>query len=123
MIWAGNGIEMVSVNLLAACGPAPCQLGVARIAFAQDLIGDGHFTDVVQDGTAADVFHVSGGNADGLRQLQGQLGDAAAVTFRFFVAQFERVRPSLQGRVVGLGQFLGPRLDAAFEFPELRARN
>ena len=71
----------------------------------QDGVWDGHLADVVEQGAAAQVDELVIGEVQGLGEGEGHLGDALGVAFGFFIAQFEGVRPALEGGVVGELEF------------------
>ena len=71
-----------------------------RTRLEQDAVGNAHLADVVQEHTAADVHEVVRADTHRPRQPRRQLRDARRVAVGLAVAQLERARPALEGRVV-----------------------
>ena len=89
---------------------------------AQDVVGNGHLADVVQESAARDDLDFRRGNAHGAGQRDGVSGDALGVAFGFGVLQVERVAQRLERDVVGvlqifhgLAQHLGAGAHHLFE--------
>ena len=83
-------------------------LGRERTRLAQDVVGDGHLADVVQQRSTADVRDIHLADAHEARQVHGHVCGADGVPFGFVVAQVERFDPALEGHLVSPVQgFIG----------------
>ena len=77
-----------------------------RIAFEQDLIGDAHFADVMQQRAPTDLHQLLIAQSEQAGQLDGQLSGPLGVPFRLVAAQFQCPRPPFDGGVIRLGKLL-----------------
>ena len=83
-----------------------CSSGVKLAGLAQNLVGDGHFADVVQECAAGNDLDLLRRNAHGAGQGDGIGGDALGVAFGLRVLEVEGVAERLEGDVVGVFQIL-----------------
>ena len=70
-------------------------------SFPKDVVGDGHFADVVEESASSDDEDLFARHAHGAGDGNGESGNAAGVAFGFGVFEVECVAQSLQGDVVG----------------------
>ena len=73
---------------------------------AQNLVGDGHLADVVQEGAAGNDLDLFRRNAHGARQGNGIGSDALGVAFGLRILEVEGVAQRLEGHVVGVLEIL-----------------
>src|SRR5215469_9375040 len=78
---------------------------VERTGLAEDGVGNGHFADVVEEGSASHDREVAKGNGNRLGDGYGESRDALAMALGFGVFQVECAAESFEGVVVGLLQF------------------
>src|SRR5208282_3980652 len=73
----------------------------------QDGIGDTNLADVVGQGAATDMDHVSLVDAEGPCQVEHRRGDLVAVGDRRAIAEFHRARPALDDVIIGRRESTG----------------
>lgn len=84
--------------------------------FFEDVVGDGDFADVVQDGVSAEGFGVEGGEAEVECQVVGVKLDASDVGPGVLIAGFGGDGEHGDGGAVGGVELVGAASDPAFEF-------
>ena len=72
---------------------------------AQDCIGNGHLSDVVQERAAGNHVNLISGSAHGAGDGDGECGDALGVAFGLGILEVERIAQGFQSDVVGALQF------------------
>ncbi len=99
-----GGQQVVSVNRMLS-HLLPFQLGQPA-CFLEDMIGDTHFADIMQQNAAVNVDHLVVVHSHILGKAKRQLGHPARVAFGFAVAQLQGPGPAFQRGVIGLHELL-----------------
>ena len=80
--------------------------GSERTGFSQNLIGNGHLADIVQEGAARNFRKLCNIDIQGFRDRQSKCGDALAMAFGLGILQIQRAAQCFERIVVGAFQLL-----------------
>ncbi len=75
--------------------------GVKLARLVQNLVGNGHLADVVQESSASDDGDLFAGQPHGLGNRNGEGGHAPGMAFGLTIFQIERIAQSFQRDVIG----------------------